>query len=59
MERVALDGEIMEGLTEIALSIFVDCSNAGTSFQDSLLSIYLSGLEHGASLMKEEEDISS
>jgi len=36
-----------EALTNIALEIFADCTNVGVPFQDALLAIYLSGLEHG------------
>lgn len=34
-------------LTRIALDIFTDCTNVGIPFQDALLAIYLSGLNHG------------
>lgn len=44
-----------EALVKIAISIFTDCTNVGVSFQDSLLAIYLSGLQHGASVTKENE----
>lgn len=30
------------------LSIFTDAVNVGNSFQDALLAVYLSGLEHGS-----------
>lgn len=34
--------------TKIALDIFTDCVNAAVTFQDAILAIYLSGLEHGS-----------
>lgn len=45
-------------LTEVALSIWADCTNAGQPFQAALLAVYLSGLQHGAALSpqtKQEE----
>lgn len=39
--------EVREGLTQIALDIFTDCTNVGVPFQDILLAIYISGLQHG------------
>lgn len=34
-------------VTRIAVSIFADCVNRGMPFQDALLAVYLSGLQHG------------
>lgn len=39
-----------ETLTNIALRVFADCTNSGVGFQDALLAIYLSGLQHGSSI---------
>ena len=50
MERLSMDREKYEAGVNIALSIFADCTNVGVSFQDALLAIYISGLNHGAAL---------
>ena len=44
-----LSPEAAEAAHNIALGVFEDCCNAGMSFQDALVSIYLSGLNYGAS----------
>jgi hypothetical protein len=46
------DGEL-EALTNIALSIFTDCVNCGITFQDAILAVYASGLQHGQALTQE------
>lgn len=47
MDRITMPDEMRESMTRIALDIFTDMSNANGSFQDALLAIYLSGLQHG------------
>ena len=47
MDRVGMSEDTHRALTSVALSIFTDAVNVGNSFQDALLSVYLSGLEHG------------
>lgn len=47
MSSVSIDDDTKVAVTEIALSIFTDCINSGKTFQDSILAIYLSGLENG------------
>lgn len=54
MDRVKMDDEMRTALTRVALDIFTDCVNVGVSFQDTLLAIYLSGLQHGASAEQEK-----
>lgn len=54
MARANIDREHYEALVNVAVSIFTDCTNVGVSFQDSLLAIYLSGLQHGAAIAKGE-----
>lgn len=54
MERGAISRDMKDGLLNIALSIFADCTNVGVPFQDSLLAIYLSGLQHGSGIAKGE-----
>ena len=53
MDRIMLDCDVHAGLSGVALSIFVDSVNSGVTFQDALLSVYLSGLQHGSSSQKE------
>lgn len=50
MDRLNMDREHYEVGISIALSVFADCTNVGVSFQDALLAVYLSGLQHGAAL---------
>lgn len=45
--------EQIDALTAIAMDIFADCANVGVPFQESLLAIYLSGLQHGSEISKE------
>lgn len=52
MERIQIPHELIDGLTNIAIEIFNDCSNVNHSFQDTLLAIYISGLQHGQALAK-------
>jgi hypothetical protein len=56
MDTVAIPTEMRDGLFGIAMSIFTDCVNVGTSFQDSLLAIYLSGLQHGSEIASSHRD---
>lgn len=56
MERLGMDREHYEEGVNIALSIFADCTNVGVSFQDALLAIYISGLDHGATITKENSN---
>ena len=56
MTRIKLPDGMKEDLTRITLSIFVDCCNCGVPFQDALLALYLSGLEHGAKVNREISD---
>ena len=43
-------------MTEMVLSIFADCTNVGLPFQDTLLAIYLSGLQYGQKVAEEMAD---
>jgi hypothetical protein len=53
MQRGPIDHDLKDGLGRIALSVFIDCSNAGVPFQEALLAVYLTGLENGSSAQKE------
>lgn len=66
MDTIRIPGETPEeinnniaGLTQVAIDIFTDCVNVGTPFQNSLLAIYLSGLQHGAALSKPDTKVNS
>jgi len=48
MSAVVLPEELRDGLASIALSVFTDMVNDGKPFQDAILAVYLSGLNHGA-----------
>lgn len=48
MRRQNMTEEQREFIESMALSIFTDMTNAGHSFQAALSSIYLSGVQHGA-----------
>ncbi len=52
MSKISIPIELRDGLFGITWSIFTDCVNVGVSFQDTLLAIYLSGLQHGKELSK-------
>lgn len=53
MDAIKLDNELRTALTDIALRIFADATNVDRSFQDAILAVYLSGLNHGYETMKE------
>lgn len=53
MHRLDLKPEQYKLLQEQALSIFVDCSNAGLPLQDSLAAILASGIDWGLHLTKQ------
>lgn len=53
MERAAMTADMYDDMSEIALNIFTDCTNAGVPFQDAVLAVYLSGLHHGGEAAKE------
>ena len=48
MSAIGLDEETKTAVTKLALSIFTDCINSGKTFQDTILAVYLSGLENGS-----------
>ena len=53
MDRMPMSWDQRDTFTRIAIDIFTDCSNVGVGFQDALLAIYLSGLQHGSSIANE------
>lgn len=53
MDSLKMTGQEREEISRIANSIFTSCANVGLSFQETIMSIYLSGLEHGTHITKE------
>lgn len=53
MMAMPIPHDLKYGLTEIALSIFTDTINAGKTFQDAILAVYISGIENSASARRE------
>jgi hypothetical protein len=45
--------EVWEAMEDIALGIFTDMVNSGATLQQTLASIYLSGMENALSALKE------
>jgi len=52
-----LPPEVREAMEEMALEIFTDMVNSGASLQQTLTAIYLSGIEHTMSSLKEAQDV--
>lgn len=52
MEKARMGADQVQAAQRVALSIFTDMSNNGFSLQESLAAVYVSGLEHGVSVMK-------
>ena len=57
MAVMKLPPEVRESMEEMALDIFTDMVNSGASLQQTLTAIYLSGIEHTMSSLKEEQDV--
>ena len=47
LERIKLPPGLKEDLGELAIDVFTAASNAGQTFQEALLAVYLTGLENG------------
>lgn len=47
MTAMRLPSELHEAMMGIALGIFADVVNQGRAFQDAILAVYLSGINHG------------
>jgi hypothetical protein len=48
--------EVREAMEDITLGIFTDMVNSGATLQQTLASIYLSGVENALSALKEGQD---
>lgn len=53
MDSLPVSAEQFAVLQGVSNDIFVDCCNAGVPFQEALAAVYLSGLQHGQALSKE------
>ena len=56
LERINLPPGAKEDLGELALDVFAAASNAGQTFQEALLAVYLTGLENGQAAAKEAKN---
>lgn len=52
MSSVLSDEATRESLERISLDIFADMTNAGSTFQQAIAAVYLSGLQHATELSK-------
>lgn len=55
MKRAPIDDEVREAFEEIALEVFADMTNAGATFQQALVAIYLSGIQHAVAASSREQ----
>ncbi len=53
MQRLPCTHDQSAALMNVALEMFADVCNSGHTFQEALVAVYLSGLNHGAELTKE------
>ena len=49
LTRLIMPFETKECLGKLASSVFTEASNAGQTFQEALLAVYMTGLENGSS----------
>lgn len=54
MSAMNIPDDLKHDLSIIALSVFTDCVNAGKTFQDAILAVYVTGLENGVSAGRED-----
>ena len=57
MSVMTIDEETKTAITALALSIFTDCVNGGKTFQDTILAVYLSGLENGIKASNGDQNV--
>ena len=48
MAKIEISTEAMSAAHSISMGVFEDCCNAGMPFQDSVVAIYLTGLQNGS-----------
>jgi hypothetical protein len=56
MDYAPLPDSAKDDLSRAAMSIFADCTNVGVPFQDAILAVYLSGLQHGSAATEEQAE---
>lgn len=56
MERIKMPHGLKEDIGAIAIDVFTAASNAGQTFQEALLAVYLTGLENGQAAAKEAKE---
>lgn len=54
LDRVILPHGLKEDLGGLAIDVFTAASNAGQTFQEALLAVYLTGAENGRAATLEE-----
>lgn len=57
MASTKVPPEVRQAMEQTALDIFTDMTNAGATLQQTLGAIYLSGIEHTMSALKEGQDV--
>ena len=55
LTRITMPIETKECLGGLAASVFTEASNAGQTFQEALLAVYMTGLENGHSAVTGEK----
>lgn len=55
LTTILLPNDLKATMTRVALDVFSDSVNGGTTFQDAILAVYLSGMDAGLKLNQEEE----
>ncbi len=53
MTLVQMDDDLSRSMHQIANSVFTDACNSGMPFQQALIAVYLSGLNHGVGAQKD------
>lgn len=59
MERIKMPHGLKEDLGELAIDVFTAASNAGQTFQEALLAVYLTGLENGQAATTEKSSVAA
>lgn len=52
LSSVTMTHEEKEHLGKLAMGVFIEASNHGKTFQEAMLSVYLTGLENGVEVFK-------
>lgn len=54
LDRIHIPPDTKECLGEIAVGVFTSASNAGNTFQEALLAVYLTGLQNARAALEEK-----